>query len=67
MKHTDIELIALDLDGTLLNEKKALTPRSRAALEAAAAAGIEIAPSTGRFYRGIPESVRELPDRKSVV
>ena len=61
MKHTDIGLIALDLDGTLLNEKKELSARSRAALEAAAAAGIEIVPSTGRFYRGIPEVVRSLP------
>lgn len=57
----DIRLIALDLDGTLLNEKKELSPRSRAALEAAAGAGIEIIPSTGRFYRGIPEVIRSLP------
>jgi len=54
-------LIALDLDGTLLNDKKELTDRSRAALEAAAAAGAEIVPATGRFYRGIPEVVRQLP------
>lgn len=57
----DVKLIALDLDGTLLNSDKALTPRSRAALCAAAAAGVEIVPSTGRFYRGIPEAVRALP------
>ena len=57
----DIRLIALDLDGTLLNSAKELTPRSRAALAAAAEAGIEIVPSTGRFYGGIPEAVRALP------
>ncbi|MBR1659427.1 MAG: HAD hydrolase family protein, partial [Oscillospiraceae bacterium] len=56
-----MRLIALDLDGTLLNSAKELTPRNRAALEAAAAAGIEIVPSTGRFYLGIPEAVRALP------
>ena len=54
-------LIALDLDGTLLNDKKQLTDRARAALEAAAAAGAEIVPATGRFYRGIPEVIRDLP------
>ena len=54
-------LIALDLDGTLLNSAKELTPRSRRALESAAAAGIEIVPATGRFFRGIPEPVRALP------
>ena len=57
----EIKLIALDLDGTLLTGNKRLSPRNRAALEAAAAAGIEIVPSTGRFYRGIPEAVRALP------
>ena len=57
----DIRLIALDLDGTLLNSAKELTPRSRAALDAAAEAGIEIVPSTGRFYGGMPEVIRALP------
>ena len=61
MPHKDIRLIALDLDGTLLNSAKGLSPRNRAALYRAAEAGIEIVPSTGRFYRGIPEAVRELP------
>ena len=56
-----IRMIALDLDGTLLNSAKELTLRARAALERAAAAGIAVVPSTGRFYRGIPEQVRSLP------
>ena len=54
-------LIALDLDGTLLNSAKELSAANRAALEAAAAAGIEIVPATGRFYRGMPEEIRALP------
>ncbi len=54
-------LIALDLDGTLLTSDKRLTGRTRAALERAAGAGIEIVPATGRFYLGIPEAVRGLP------
>ena len=57
----DIRLIALDLDGTLLNSNKELTPGNLAALEKAAAAGIEIVPTTGRFYGGMPEAVRDLP------
>lgn len=58
---TDIKLIALDLDGTLLNSNKELTPRNRAALEEAAQRGIWIVPATGRFYRGMPEAIRGLP------
>ena len=57
----DIKLIALDLDGTLLTTDKRLTPENEAALRAAAEAGIEIVPATGRFYKAMPACVRELP------
>ena len=57
----DIRIIALDLDGTLLNSNKELTERSYRALEAAAARGIEIVPTTGRFYGGMPAVIRDLP------
>ena len=57
----DIALIALDLDGTLLDGKKHLSPRNRRALELAAAAGVQIVPCTGRFFRGMPDVVRSLP------
>ena len=63
----DVRLIALDLDGTLLNSKKELTPRSYAALESAAAAGIEIVPATGRFHKGMPEVIRALPFVRYVI
>ena len=56
-----IKLIALDLDGTLLNSNKELTPGCRDALDRAAAAGIEIVPTTGRFFDGMPECIRALP------
>lgn len=57
----DIKIIALDLDGTLLNSNKELTPCNLAALQKAADAGIEIVPTTGRFYGGMPEAIRNLP------
>lgn len=56
----DIKLIALDLDGTLLTTDKRLTDENRSALKRAADSGIEIVPSTGRFYKGIPDVIREL-------
>lgn len=56
-----IKIIALDLDGTLLDSGKHLSPENRKALEWATAQGIEIVPTTGRFYDGIPEVVRQLP------
>lgn len=54
-------LIALDLDGTLLNYNKELTDETAAVLEKAAAAGIEIVPCSGRYYKGMPEKLRALP------
>ncbi len=44
-------LIACDLDGTLIDDEARVTPRTRAALEAAAAAGVVVACATGRYRR----------------
>lgn len=54
-------LIALDLDGTLLNSKKELSPANDAALRKAHAEGAEIVLATGRFYGALPELLRTLP------
>ena len=56
-----IRLIALDLDGTLLNSKKELTERNKKALEDCIAREIYIVPCTGRTSMGIPEFVRTIP------
>ena len=57
----DIRIIALDLDGTLLNSNKELSQRNYDALAAAAAKGIQIVPTTGRFYDAMPQVIRDLP------
>ncbi|MBQ9992398.1 MAG: HAD family hydrolase [Firmicutes bacterium] len=65
--HKTIGIIALDLDGTLLNSQKELSEQNRHALEMAAKAGWEIVPTTGRFYGGMPEAIRELPFVRYVI
>ena len=57
----DIRIIALDLDGTLLDSEKRLSEVNRAALERAAARGVLIVPTTGRFFGMMPPAVRDLP------
>lgn len=57
----DIRLIALDLDETLLDSQKRLSPVNRKALEKCMEQGIEIVPCTGRIWAGIPGFIRELP------
>lgn len=55
------KIIAIDLDGTLLDSNKELSAGNLAALHEAASAGVQIVPATGRFYKGIPEVIRNLP------
>ena len=45
---SDIRLIALDLDGTVFNDQKEITPRTMAAIRAAIAKGVDVIPATGR-------------------
>lgn len=54
-------LIALDLDGTLLDSQKRLPERNRKALEGCISRGIYVVPCTGRTAIGIPDAVREIP------
>ncbi len=55
-----IQLIALDLDGTLLNSAKQVSPRTLQALQKAASKGVAIVPSTGRSFDGIPDIIAGL-------
>ena len=56
-----IRLIALDLDGTLLDSEKRLPAENYAALERAHKCGAYIVPATGRYFAAMPEHVRTLP------
>ncbi len=64
---SEIRIIALDLDGTLLNSSKELTKDNAAALSRAAAKGIAVVPTTGRFFGGMPLCIRELPFLKYAI
>src|SRR5947207_9363592 len=44
------KLVALDIDGTLLNTQRKVTPRTRAALDTARANGVTVALVTGRRF-----------------
>lgn len=57
-KQMKYSLIAVDIDGTLLNNSSQLSPENLAAIERLSKAGITVAPVTGRTYYEIPEAVR---------
>lgn len=53
-------LIASDVDGTLLDDDENVTPRTRAAVHAAVAAGAHFVLATGRPPRWVPQVVEAL-------
>ena len=56
----EIKVLALDLDGTLTNSQKEVTPRTRAALDAAIAKGVTIVLASGRPTAGVLPLAKEL-------
>ena len=54
----EIKLIAVDLDGTLVNSKRQVTERTMQTLKAAAAQGVHIVPTTGRLFHAIPKELQ---------
>ncbi len=62
-----IRLIAGDLDGTLLAPDGQLSPRTLAAIEAAASAGIRVIAATGRTFRSAEHRLRPAPQIQTMV
>ena len=58
----DINVIAMDLDGTALNHQKQLTERTRAAIQNAAKSGIQIVVATGRTFSSLAPEVLAMPE-----
>jgi Cof subfamily protein (haloacid dehalogenase superfamily) len=55
-----IKLLAIDIDGTLLNREKKITKRTRAAIQEAQANGILVMLATARRYRNAAPFAEEL-------
>ena len=54
------KLLALDIDGTLVNSEGKITPRVKQAIRQAVDAGCHVMLATGRFYRGMIKIQEEL-------
>ncbi len=60
MQQHDIRVLALDLDGTLTNHEKIITPRTMAALHAAMEKGVMLVLASGRPTVGIEPLAKQL-------
>ena len=59
-----MRVIAMDMDGTLLNSKKRINPRTRKALLQAEREGVILILASGRPTSGLMEFARELEMEK---
>ena len=57
----EIKLIATDLDGTFVDDRKNMLEENVRAFAACAERGIEIVPATGRTIVGVPDEIKNLP------
>ena len=55
-----IKLVAVDMDGTLLNENNVLSPKTIEVVKAAKAQGIKVVLCTGRPLTGVTPFLHEL-------
>lgn len=62
-----IKMIALDLDGTTLNSRKEITPRTVEAFRRAMEQGIHIVVSTGRTFHSLPKQIFEIQGLEYVI
>lgn len=61
MEKKEIKIVGLDLDGTLLTDKKELLPYTKNVIKEALKNGTVVLVATGRPWTGVPEELRELP------
>src|SRR5699024_2220547 len=60
-----IRLLAVDMDGTCLDSRSRITDRTIGALRKAAAAGIQVVPTTGRSMTCVPHRLAAGTIRKT--
>lgn len=67
MMKRNIKMIAMDLDGTLLDRNKVFTEYSRRVISEAVEQGVIVLPATGRPVSGIPREIMEFPGIRYVL
>lgn len=63
----DIKLIAIDMDGTLLNSKGYISQNNINALKKALDAGIHIVPATGRVLQVLPQPLQTMSQIQYII
>ena len=64
---TEIKLIALDLDGTTLKTKSALSENTKDRLEEAIKRGVHVVIATGRTFTALPQNIFDIAGLEYVI
>jgi len=67
MTDKKIKMVALDLDGTTLNNHKIISPRTTEAFRRAMEQGVHIVIATGRTFKSLPEQLFDIEGLEYVV
>lgn len=62
-----IQLLAVDLDGTVLRDDKTISARTLKSLEDAASRGVRVVPATGRVAKMVPKELLRLPEARYIL
>lgn len=57
---SEIKIVSIDIDGTLINDRHEITPAVKQAIQAAIAQGVKIVITTGRPLPGVQDILSEL-------
>ena len=61
------KIVASDLDGTLFNNAKEVSPENISAIDRMTELGVSFVPCSGRTLREIPENVKEIPSVRYII
>ncbi|KST63269.1 Cof-type HAD-IIB family hydrolase [Mastigocoleus testarum] len=64
---SDIQLLVVDIDGTIAGKSNSISKRVKKAIDAAQAKGIEVAVATGRMYRSALRFHQEINSRLPLI
>ena len=67
MKDKKIRMVALDLDGTTLNNQKEISARTMTAFRKAMESGVHIVVSTGRTFQSLPKQLFSIEGLEYIV
>ena len=59
----NVKMLILDIDGTLLNSEKEITPDTEAMVHRAFRAGKQVVLSTGRSFAELEEILQHFPEK----